>query len=57
MERNWPDCKTQKFKMAESVGEELHLNFVNEDDDSVLEKCKKHKERNRDRFLKIEWSH
>jgi len=29
--------------MAESVGEELRLTFVDEDDDLVLEKCGKHK--------------
>jgi len=29
--------------MAESVGEELHLTFVDEDDDLVLEKCGQHK--------------
>jgi len=35
-------------KMAESVGEEVHLTFVDEDDDLVLEKCGKHKQRNWD---------
>jgi len=35
--------ETQKLKIAESVGEELHLAFVDEVDDLVLEKCGKHK--------------
>jgi len=34
--------KTQKHKMAQSVGEEVHLAFVDEDDDLVLAKCGKH---------------
>jgi len=40
--------KTQKFKIANGVGEELYLTFVNEDDDLVLEKCGQHKGRNWD---------
>jgi len=40
--------KTQKLKMTESVGEELYMTFVDEDDDLVLEKCSKLKGRNWD---------
>jgi len=29
--------------MVESVGEEVHLTFLEEDNDLVLEKCGKHK--------------
>jgi len=39
---------TLKTQMAESVGEELYLNFVDGDEDLVLEKCGKHKGRNWD---------
>jgi len=42
------DSHDKKPKSAESVGEEVHLTFVNEDDDLVLEKCSKHKRRNWD---------
>jgi len=40
--------KAQKHKMAQSVVEEVHLTFVNEDDDLVQEKCGKHNGRNWD---------
>jgi len=39
--------KTQKHKMAQSVGE-VHLTFVNEDDDLVPEKYGKYNGRNWD---------
>jgi len=35
-------------KLPESVGEKAHLTFVDDNDDLVLEKCNKHKERNWD---------
>jgi len=35
--------KTQKSKLLETVGEEVHFTFLDEDDDFVLEKCDKHK--------------
>jgi len=38
--------KTQKSKLSESVGEDVHLIFLDEDDDFVLEKCGKHNGRN-----------
>jgi len=42
--------KTKTQNGGESVGEELHLTFVDGDDDLVLEKCGKHMERNWDRI-------
>jgi len=38
--------QTQKFKIAKSVGEELHLTFVDEDNSLVREKCGEHKRGN-----------
>jgi len=35
----------QKFEMAKSVGEELHLTLLDKDNDLLLEKCGKHKGR------------
>jgi len=35
--------KTQKSKLSESVGKEVHLTFLEEDVDFVLKKCGKHK--------------
>jgi len=36
---------TKNSKLPESVEEEVHLTFVDEDDDLMLEKCGKHKGR------------
>jgi len=41
--------KTQKLTIGGSVGEEVHLTFVDDDDELVLEKCGKHEGKNWDR--------
>jgi len=35
--------KTQKLKMAENLGKQRHMTFVEEEDDLLLEKYGKHK--------------
>jgi len=37
MERGWPNRPKHSTSMSKSVREELHLTFVNEDEDLMLE--------------------